>query len=167
MGDSEVAAQAVGISLRRFKLFVFATSAFIAGIGGALLAEQAQVFNGGSFDPITSLEWFTVVIVAGVGSLEGAVLAAFIYELLDVFLPGHNSSTIIIALGALFIGYLPGGSLIGAMRQLTERVRAPRTLQERFEQARQSPEPATEPAGNLVPSRFARRLLQPGSTEHA
>ena len=157
MGDSEVAAQAVGISLRRYKLFVFAASAFLAGIGGALLAQQAQVFSGGSFDPLTSLRWFTVVIVAGVGSLEGAVLAAIVFELLDVFLPGHNTSTLIIALGALGIAYLPGGSLIGLLQSVWAQVRAPRVLLRSFGRVQRRP-PASSPP--LVPSPFAERILQ-------
>ena len=157
MGDSEIAAQSVGISLRRFKLFVFATSAFIAGIGGALLAQQAQVFSGGSFDPLTSLQWFTVVIVAGVGSLEGAVLAAILFELLDAFLPGHNTSTLIIALGALGIAYLPGGSLVGLIRAIAEQVRVPRRALRSF--ARQQVGPARRD-DTLVPTAFAESILE-------
>ena len=159
MGDSEVAAQAVGINLRRFKLFVFATSAFIAGLGGALLGQQAQVFSAESFNPLTSLQWFTVVIVAGVGSLEGAVLAAFVFELLDIFLPGHNLSILVIALAALLIGYLPGGSLIGLLGRLGSRLRTPASLQRDFARARAgAPEPAKRP--ELRPSPFAERILQ-------
>jgi branched-chain amino acid transport system permease protein len=161
MGDSEVAAQAVGISLRRFKLFVFAISAFIAGVGGALLAEQAQVFSGLSFDPINaSLEWFAVMIVAGVGSLEGAVLGAFVFELLNVFLPGQNTGILVIALGALFIGYLPGGSLTGIIQWVFERVRTPRGLQREFARAQSDlADRSTLVAPDLEPSSFARQIL--------
>src|SRR5205823_5246523 len=78
MRDSETAARSVGIDLRAYKLFVFGASAFIAGIGGALLSQQARAFSPNTqFEPISSsLLWFIAVIVAGVGSLGGAVLAA-------------------------------------------------------------------------------------------
>jgi branched-chain amino acid transport system permease protein len=158
MGDSEVAAEAVGINLPRYKLLVFALSAFIAGIGGTLLAQQAQVFSGLSFDPLTSLEWFTVVIVAGVGSLEGAVLGAFVFELLDVFLPGHQSSTIIIAVGALGLAYLPGGSLTGMRRKAAEFITTPIALQRAVARARRTPPPRPV-AEHLVASPFARRVV--------
>ena len=175
MRDSELAAQSIGIDLRRYKLAVFATSAFIAGIGGALLAQQSEVFSADKFDPITSLLWFTVVIVAGVGWLEGAILGAVVYELLDVLLPGHNSSTLIIALGALFIGYLPGGSLVGLFRRWGRALAVPSGLLAEFERARPRPArrragpvapvprhplPAIVPSPDLVPSPFARELLQ-------
>jgi branched-chain amino acid transport system permease protein len=159
MGDSEVAAEAMGINLRRFKLLVFAVSSFLAGIGGALFAEQAHVFSGQSYDPLTSLEWFTVVIVAGVGSLEGAVIGAVVFELLDVFLPGHNSSTLIIALGALFLAYLPGGSLAGMRRKAAEFITAPLVLQRLLARSRR-PAPVEEPIA-LQPSAFAQKVLQP------
>jgi len=162
MGDSEVAAQAIGINLRRYKLLIFAASAFIAGLGGALLAQQAQVFSGGNFDPITSLEWFAVVIVAGVGTLDGALVAAVIFELLDIIFP--NASQLIIAVGALGIGYLPGGSITGLARYVVGRVRSPAGLQREFARARvglltapKVPEAASPPA--LAPSAFARRVL--------
>src|SRR5205807_601972 len=71
MRDSETATRSIGIDLRRYKLFIFSVSAFIAGIGGALLAQQTRVFSPFAFDPLTSLRWFLVVVVAGVGSLGG------------------------------------------------------------------------------------------------
>src|SRR5205807_4809140 len=84
MRDSETAARSVGIDLRAYKLFVFGVSAFIAGIGGALLSQQARAFSPNTqFEPISSsLLWFIAVIVAGVGSLGGAVLGASILVLL-------------------------------------------------------------------------------------
>jgi branched-chain amino acid transport system permease protein len=131
MRDSETAAQSIGIDQRAFKLFIFAVSAFIAGLGGALLAQQAGVFTESFFDPITSLFWFTAVIVAGVGSIEGAVVGAVAYELLGVFLPA-GKSLLVVAVGALFIGYLPGGSLVGAGERLLTFVRSPRRLMKSF-----------------------------------
>lgn len=173
MRDSELAAQSIGIDLRRYKLAVFATSAFIAGIGGSLLAEQTGVFSADTFDPITSLLWFTVVIVAGVGWLEGAILGGVVYELLDIVFPGHNSSTLIIAVGALFIGYLPGGSLVGLGRRVAHLVAAPSGLLGEFERARppaasrqrppavipRHPRAPIVPPPGLEPTDRARQLL--------
>src|SRR5438874_5203059 len=44
MRDSETAAKSIGIDLRAYKLFIFGASAFIAGIGGALISQQAHAF---------------------------------------------------------------------------------------------------------------------------
>jgi branched-chain amino acid transport system permease protein len=173
MRDSDTAARSIGINLRTYKLFIFGASSFIAGIGGCLIAEQGRIFNSvTSWDVFTSLLWFVAVIVAGVGSLGGAVLGAVVFELLGRLLHVNNLSTLIIAVGALFIGYLPGGSLIGILQRLSSWARTPRGLIRAFEQARSEPA-RSEPAGSKpavgavaaangsapVPSEFARRVL--------
>jgi branched-chain amino acid transport system permease protein len=135
MRDSETAARSVGIDLRRYKLFIFAASAFIAGIGGTLLAQQTQVFTPFAFDPFTSLTWFLVVVVAGVGSLGGAVVGAVLFVMLNTFVHQAGFSDLIFAILALFIGYFPGGSLAGMVMQLAARVREPRRLIEAFSEA--------------------------------
>src|SRR5258708_14356184 len=103
MRDSEVAAQSVGIDLRTYKLFIFAVSAFIAGIGGSLLAQQSNIFSADSFHPIVSLLWFTVVIVCGAASVWGAVVGGVVFVLLDVVLHRDGFSQLVIAGGALVI----------------------------------------------------------------
>jgi branched-chain amino acid transport system permease protein len=135
MRDSETAARSVGIDLRRYKLFIFSVSAFIAGIGGTLMAEQTQVFTPFAFDPFTSLTWFLVVVVAGVGSLGGAVVGAVVFVMLNTFVHHSGFSDLIFAILALFIGYLPGGSLAGMAIQLSARVRDPRRLLRAFNEA--------------------------------
>ncbi|MCU1464016.1 MAG: inner-rane translocator [Acidimicrobiales bacterium] len=174
MRDSETAAKSVGIDLRAYKLFIFGASSFIAGIGGCLLAEQARVFNAvTSYDVFQSLLWFVAVIVAGVSSIWGAVLGAILFELLDKLINISGSSQLIIALGALFIGYLPGSSLVGLLSRTTGWLRTPRGLVRAFERARAEsaldPAPASAAAGaavadGLVASPFADRVLEGSST---
>ena len=165
MRDSEVAAQSIGIELRTYKLFIFAASAFIAGIGGALLSQQTLVFSGDSFDTITSLLWFTVVIVAGVSTLSGAVVGGVVYVLLDVVLHNRSASGLVIATGALLIGYLPGRSLVGLLQWVGDAMRNPPTPAEliRRQPGRRAAAPASagpvELGDGLVPSPFAVRVL--------
>ena len=169
MRDSETAARSVGIDLRTYKLFIFAASAFIAGIGGSLLAQQRLVFGRFDFDPFTSLRWFTVVIVAGVGSIGGAVIAGFLFVMLDRFVNVHGLSDVIIATAALNLGRIPGGSLMGALRWAEGVVRAPAGLMRTFAEgrARAGPAPPAAEAADeepeLVLSPFARELLEQGS----
>jgi branched-chain amino acid transport system permease protein len=170
MRDSETAARSIGIDLRAYKLFVFGVSAFIAGIGGALLSQQARVFAPtAQFEPISSsLLWFVAVIVAGVGSLCGAVLGAAILVLLGPVLGLGDVAPAIIAVGALFIGSLPGGSLMGMLQKLSDWARTPKGLLDRFALAQQEAAVSgngarTGQAGatrELVPSEFAERVLE-------
>ena len=59
-------AAASGIDVRRLRIVVFAVSAALAGLGGALLAQSARVFDATTFDPVQSIIWFAAVVVFGI-----------------------------------------------------------------------------------------------------
>jgi ABC-type branched-subunit amino acid transport system permease subunit len=81
---SEVAAQSIGISPGRAYLSAFAVSAFIAGLGGALLAMHQQNVNyGNNFSPFAALFWMVLVVTLGARTFEGAVTAAGAFSLFD------------------------------------------------------------------------------------
>ncbi|MFI9591699.1 ATP-binding cassette domain-containing protein [Nonomuraea sp. NPDC052265] len=71
---SERAAAAHGISVARSKLTAFAISAFIAGIGGGLMAGQLGLVVSGNFAMMQSLALFAVAVLIGPHNTEGAVL---------------------------------------------------------------------------------------------
>ncbi len=155
MRDSDTGASAIGISLRTYKLFVFSASAFIAAIGGTLIAQQARSFDSLSYDPFQSLFWFTAVVVAGISYASGAYLAAILFVVLDAFAGRDGTSTIVIGLLALFVGRLPGG-LIGGTRALLSKDWVPAGLGRRLDAAKDRPPP---PGTGLEPSDYARELL--------
>ncbi|WP_206681607.1 branched-chain amino acid ABC transporter permease [Actinomadura sp. J1-007] len=71
---SERAAAAHGVSVARSKLAAFAISAFIAGVGGGLLAGQLSLVVPSNFAMGQSLALFAVAIMIGPHHPEGAVL---------------------------------------------------------------------------------------------
>jgi branched-chain amino acid transport system permease protein len=152
MRDSEVGATSVGISLRRYKLVVFAASAFLAGLGGTLLAQQSRTFEPDSFTPFASLFFFTAVVVAGLSYLSGAGLAAVLFVVVGSLAQRAGTAEAFFGLLALFIGRLPGG-LVGTGIRVWRT--GPAVLRERF--ARERERAAVPP----VPvSDFGRRVLQ-------
>jgi ABC-type branched-subunit amino acid transport system permease subunit len=81
---SEVAAQSIGISPARARFIAFAVSAFIAGLGGALLAmHQENVNYGSNFAPFVALFWLVIVVSLGSRTVEGAAQAAIAFALFD------------------------------------------------------------------------------------
>jgi branched-chain amino acid transport system permease protein len=111
MRDSEAAALSAGIDVRRMKVFVFAASAGLAGLGGALTASASQSFNPTDFDPVQGLIWFAAVAVWGVDSAVGAVVGASALVAVDAgTVPGVSG--LFIGVGAVLLGRYPGG--IGA-----------------------------------------------------
>jgi sulfate-transporting ATPase len=74
----ERSAAASGVNVARVKLTGFAIGAFIAGLGGSLLAYQALNVNDSPFTAIGGLALFTTVFLAGITSVSGGLLAGVI-----------------------------------------------------------------------------------------
>jgi ABC-type branched-subunit amino acid transport system ATPase component/ABC-type branched-subunit amino acid transport system permease subunit len=74
----ERSAAASGVNVARVKLTGFAIGAFIAGLGGSLIAYQAQNVNASPFTAIGGLALFTTVFLAGITSVSGGLLAGLI-----------------------------------------------------------------------------------------
>lgn len=79
--EDEVAAQAMGINLFRYKMLAFVISGFVAGIGGGLLAAYTQAIDPKMFQFIVAYEILLMVVLGGQGSVSGAVAGAFIVRI--------------------------------------------------------------------------------------
>ena len=76
--DDEIAAEAMGINLARHKMISFVVSSFFCGVAGAMLAMCNTSVSSVSFT--TSMTYqILLVVVGGIGSVSGSVIAAFIY----------------------------------------------------------------------------------------
>lgn len=84
--DSEVAAQAMGVNLSKYKVLAFAISAFFTGISGSLYAHKLTFIGPDSFTIAVSIEFVAMIIIGGLGSLQGAVLGAVFVILLPQFI---------------------------------------------------------------------------------
>ncbi len=76
--SDERSAAAAGINVVKIKLVAFAISAFIAGLGGSLLAYQLGNVTFQDFDAYLGLVAFSIVVVAGITSVSGGILAGII-----------------------------------------------------------------------------------------
>ena len=74
----ERSAAAAGVNVVRIKLIGFAIAAFIAGLGGSLLAYQLGNVTFQDFDAFLGLVVFSTVVVAGITSVSGGILAGII-----------------------------------------------------------------------------------------
>ncbi len=77
--DDDIAAEAMGINLARHKMISFMVSAFFAGVGGALLAIYNGSANATPFTSVLTYEILLIVVIGGIGSITGSVLASFLY----------------------------------------------------------------------------------------
>lgn len=82
--DSEIAARATGINVTRYKLLVFALSAFFAGIAGVLYSYSNQTVQSTKFSFNYSIEILVMVVLGGMGSINGSLIAATLITFLNV-----------------------------------------------------------------------------------
>ena len=77
--DDEVAAEAMGINLAKHKMFSFVISSFFAGVGGALFAMYQNTIQAKPFTTTLTYEILLIVVIGGIGSISGSVIASFLY----------------------------------------------------------------------------------------
>ncbi len=84
--DRDVAAQIIGVNVFKYKLLAFAVSSFYAGVAGALWTYYLRIANYENFTLVVSVEYLTMIIIGGLGSVLGAVLGAIFIKLLPIVL---------------------------------------------------------------------------------
>ncbi len=77
--DDEVAAEAMGINLAKHKRMAFIISSFFAGVGGGMLAMYNGTIAAASFKSTMTYEILLIVVIGGIGSISGSIIASFLY----------------------------------------------------------------------------------------
>ncbi len=114
MRDGEVAAQALGIDLLRYKAMAFALSGFYAGAAGALYCAVLDFVSPESFDLFQMILHKAMIVVGGLGSIVGSVLgASLLVYLLEVLREFKATQEIVFgALLLFFMVFQPNGLVI-------------------------------------------------------
>jgi branched-chain amino acid transport system permease protein len=84
--QSEPAALAAGINISLYKMWAFALASFMTGIAGALLAGSSGTLYNLTFPTQDSIILLAVVLMGGIYSLWGAVVAGLLIKLLPALL---------------------------------------------------------------------------------
>lgn len=115
---SETAAAVLGVDTERYKIGVFILSALYAGVAGALYAHYVTFVSPGSFGFHASVQFVTMVVLGGMGSLWGAVAGAVFLTALPEFLRAIEDYDILLYGGLLILCmmFLPGGLAEGVER---------------------------------------------------
>lgn len=82
--DSEIAAAAMGVPVARTKVLAFIVSAFLAGAAGGIYAFLAGFVAPEDFGIDSSLLFFAMVVIGGMGSIPGAIGGAIVVDALRV-----------------------------------------------------------------------------------
>jgi len=119
--ENETAAEAMGVSTTRTKVWAFVIAAFFAGIGGGLFAhELGNTLNPADLGFQKSIDIVIIVVLGGMGSISGAVAAAVILTTLpEAFREFNEYRMIVYALALVLMMILRPQGLFG-IRELWE-----------------------------------------------
>ncbi len=81
--DNEIAAKAMGINITFYKLFVFTFSAFFAGLAGVIYGHFTNPVLYGTFSYNYSIEILVMVVLGGMGNINGSIIAAALITYLN------------------------------------------------------------------------------------
>lgn len=116
--EDEIACQAMGIDKARTKLVAFSLGAFWAGLIGVVFAAKTTFVNPASFTFMESAIILSIVVLGGMGSMAGVVLAALILILLPEYLRPLSEFRML-AFGAILVAMMvfrPQGLVAGSRR---------------------------------------------------
>ena len=118
--DRDIAAEAIGINLYRFKASAFALSSFYGGVAGSLIFVMSGGVDPTQFNLVYSVTFIAIVIVGGAGTVLGPLFGAAFFSLIPGVLkyilhffgttadqiPLHPTQIERLIFGLLLIGFL-------------------------------------------------------------
>ncbi|WP_306535387.1 branched-chain amino acid ABC transporter permease [Geobacter sp.] len=113
--DDEIAAEAMGINIARYKVQSFAIGSFMAGVGGGLYAHFLSYINPSDFGFLKSVDILSMVVLGGLGSIAGTVFGASVLAAAPEFLRFMSQYRMLVYGGLLvfMMVFRPNGLLGG------------------------------------------------------
>lgn len=130
--SSAVGARTLGLNVVGVKLMTYGLSAFIASVGGSFLAMYGGIATPDSYQVMTGLVWFAVLVTMGARSINACVLAGLgfvlVPEIFRNYVPDRWAAvpTVLFGLGAIMVAKDPAGvaaTTAGQVRALGRAVR--------------------------------------------
>ncbi len=119
MRDNISAAASLGVDIGRTRFLVYLVSAVITAVAGAIFCiNKGTIYPDSGFSIGWTISMVFICIIGGVGTIEGPVVGAVIYVLLQEFLahyPGW-SNIILGIIAILIIIYMPDG-IVGTIKK--------------------------------------------------
>ena len=92
--DNEIAAKAMGINVTFYKLLIFMIAAFFAGMAGVLYGATIGTIRQETFSYNYSIEILVMVVLGGMGSINGSLIAAAVLTYLNIILQSQLSGAL-------------------------------------------------------------------------
>jgi branched-chain amino acid transport system permease protein len=122
MRDNPVAASSQGVNVGRLRFLIFVAAAIGTGFaGGIYFMAQLRITPPSAYDPNWSNIAIFIVMVGGLGSIEGVLIGACIYFFADKWF-GEYGATYLVVLGllTLFVALFARGGLWGLICRVVD-----------------------------------------------
>jgi branched-chain amino acid transport system permease protein len=119
MRDEEDAAETAGVEIFRSKLYCFLIGAFVTGIaGGVIYLSQGFIKPEAAFSINWTVAVVFIVVIGGIGTVEGPVIGAFVYVALTQILASYPGYSLLVlgVIAILVILFAPEG-VMGLLRR--------------------------------------------------
>ena len=131
--ESEPAALAAGVNVTRYKLWAFALAAFMTGVAGGLMGASGGQLTPLEFPTQDSIVLLAVILMGGIYSIWGAVVAGLLIRLLPALLENWGLSYFLLLLlfgvGVLqVLATAPGGLVDQVPKDMKRLARGVRRL---------------------------------------
>lgn len=94
--DNAIAVESVGIDIKKMKVLVFTVASFMAGMAGVLFGFYKNTLNPSDFTYNLSIEVLVMVVLGGMGTIKGSVIAAVVIVALPELLRGASDYRMLI-----------------------------------------------------------------------
>jgi branched-chain amino acid transport system permease protein len=84
--DQDISAEVMGVRVFRYKLLAFGVSSFYVGVAGSLVAYQARIISPENFPITVAIDQLGMIIIGGLGSVQGSIFGAVFMTLLPELL---------------------------------------------------------------------------------
>jgi len=120
--EDEIAAEASGINTTYYKMLAFTIAAFFAGVAGGLFAHLISVLDATKFGFAYSIDIMVMVVLGGMGSITGSVLAATVLTVLPELLRQFSTYRMLVYAILLILMMLFRPSGLFGRKELSQRV---------------------------------------------
>jgi branched-chain amino acid transport system permease protein len=119
--EDEIACVAMGVDMARTKLGAYALGAFWAGLVGVIFAARNTYINPNSFTFMESALVLSIVVLGGMGSIVGVIIAALVLILMPEYLRAFSEYRMLMfgAVMVLMMIFRPEGLIANVRRKYT------------------------------------------------
>ncbi len=121
--EDEIACVAMGVDMARTKLSAYAFGAFWAGLAGVIFASRNTYINPNSFTFMESALVLSIVVMGGMGSIIGVIIAALVLILMPEYLRAFSEYRMLMfgAVMVLMMIFRPEGLIANVRRKYAGR----------------------------------------------